>query len=404
MVSVNIKHDITSAITVSFLTIAAGAAFGLWTGVGSSIGILSMAVASIFGFVFGGIQVKTSGPTGPTAGVMFAGVVALNAANVDTIYYAHILFGASLCIFILSFLPIEKALNIVPHVSLAVFVNGISLYIVYKQCLNVIDLSSNVWEIAIICSTIIILVLWPKISKTLSFIRGHSIISGVLFVMALGGLINYFFSPDINTLSIESLSVEALLSKMDSLLSLQSIPLTLALMLVAKTVFVITLVTAVTAKALNQEASLAKELKNQSLANALVSFIGGIPVTIGFIRTKVLQRSGANSIMAGVLTGVFVVFIIVFFKSILEMIPTSVFIGILINAGFSSLDLEVWHDYRKGNRSILPLLYVITGSLLVVWYDLVIVFIASLLVWKVMQLLPSAKTKCIDLKTCPCVD
>ena len=48
-----IKKDITAALTVSFLTIAAGAAFGVWTGVGSSLGILSMSVASIVGVVFG---------------------------------------------------------------------------------------------------------------------------------------------------------------------------------------------------------------------------------------------------------------------------------------------------------------------------------------------------------------
>lgn len=400
----NIKHDITSAVTVSFLTIAAGAAFGIWTGVGSSIGILSMAVASMFGFVFGGMPVKTSGPTGPTAGMMFASVMALNAANVDISAYAHILLGSSLSIFILSFFPIQKALNLVPYVSLAVFVNGISLFIIYKQCLKVVDLSSNVWELAIIFGTVITLISWPKMSKGLRFIPGHSIISGVLFVMALGVLTNYLFSPDVNTLSIESLSLESLASKVDGLFSAQSIPLALVLILVAKTVFIITLVTAVTAAALDKKASMSKELRNQSLANALVSCIGGIPVTIGFIRTKVLQRSGARSIMAGVFTGIFVVIIIVFFKSTLEMIPTSVFIGILIKAGYSSLDFEVWYDYKKGNGSILSLLYVITGSLLVIWYDLVIVFIASLLVWKVIQSLPSTKKKCIDLKTCPCVD
>lgn len=400
----NIKHDITSALTVSFLTIAAGAAFGIWTGVGSSTGILSMAVASIFGFIFGGMPVKTSGPTGPTAGMMFAGVVALTAANVDISAYAHILAASSLCIFLLSFFPIQKALNLVPYVSLAVFVNGISLFIIYKQFVKVVDLSNNIWEMAIIFGTIIILFLWPKISKGLRFIPGHSIISGALFVMAIGGIINYLFSPDINTLSIEALSVDAVRSKVSSLFSAPSIPLTLALMLVAKTVFIIALVTAVTARALDKNAAMSKELRNQSLANAAVSFIGGIPVTIGFIRTKVLQRAGARSIMAGVFTGIFVVIIVVFFKATLEMIPTSVFIGILIKAGYSSLDFQVWHDYKKGDSSILSLLFVVTGSLLIIWFDLVIVFIASLLVWKVIQLLPSAKKKCIDLKTCPCVD
>jgi MFS superfamily sulfate permease-like transporter len=57
-----LKKDITSALTVSFLTIAAGAAFGVWTGVGSSLGILSMVVASIMGVFFGGGIGKNIGP------------------------------------------------------------------------------------------------------------------------------------------------------------------------------------------------------------------------------------------------------------------------------------------------------------------------------------------------------
>ena len=76
-------QDFGSALSVSFLSIAAGSAFGLWTGVGAQTGILTMAVASIFGVFLGGAAVKTSGPTGPTAALMFAALASLAAVGAD---------------------------------------------------------------------------------------------------------------------------------------------------------------------------------------------------------------------------------------------------------------------------------------------------------------------------------
>ncbi|OBS95519.1 hypothetical protein A9261_15190 [Vibrio tasmaniensis] len=398
-----IKKDITSALTVSFLTIAAGAAFGIWTGVGSLTGILSMAVASVVGFLFGGIPVKTSGPTGPTAGLMYAGVIALAEASADPGVYAHILAISAVIIFLLSFFPIQKILSHLPYVSLAIFVNGISLFIIYKQLVKAIDLSSNVWELSIIFGTIMILFLWPRISKILNFIPGHSVISGAVFVMALGGTLNAIFTPEINTLSIEALSLDIIFAKMRSLFTVPDIPLLLGTTLIMKTVFIVSLVTTVTARALDKDVTLSRELRNQALANASVSLVSGIPVTIGFIRTRVLQRAGGNSPFAGIFTGIFVTIIIIYLQGMLELIPTSVFIGILIKAGYSSLDLQVWHDYKSGNGSLVSLLFVATGSILIIWQDLVFVFIGSVIIWNTIQLHPSFKRKSIDLKNCPCV-
>jgi MFS superfamily sulfate permease-like transporter len=107
--------EISAALAVSFLTIAAGSAFGVWTGVGATLGMLSMAVASIVGVVFGGIQVKTSGPTGPTAGLMFTTIAALSAVGINPEVMMLILLASALLLFLLSFTPIEKYIDYVPN-------------------------------------------------------------------------------------------------------------------------------------------------------------------------------------------------------------------------------------------------------------------------------------------------
>ena len=84
-------EDVSSAISVSFITIAAGAAFGVWTGLGALVGILSMAVASIVAGLFGGFSVKTSGPTGTTAALLIGVLASLNG-NKQAIFFVLLLF------------------------------------------------------------------------------------------------------------------------------------------------------------------------------------------------------------------------------------------------------------------------------------------------------------------------
>jgi SulP family sulfate permease len=402
-----LKKDITSALTVSFLTIAAGAAFGVWTGVGSSLGILSMVVASIMGVFFGGVSVKTSGPTGPTAGLMYTGILMITAAGYSIQAYWFVLMISAVIIFILSYFPVEKLLNHIPYVSIAVFVNGMSFFILHKQLLKVIDfssleVSSHIWETSIVFGAVILLFLWPKISKIIRFLPGSSIFSGSLFVMFIGSAANYVLAPDVNSISIDEIVLSNLMTHITSIFIAPEISLYLATLLVFKTVFILFLVTTITAKALDKNANFSSELKNQGVANFAVALIGGIPVTIGFIRTKLLQRSGGSSLLAGILTGVFVLLIAVYMSDALELIPSSVFVGILIKAGLSSFDWQVFTDYKKGNGSLVAILFVLTGTMLVLWQDLAFIFIGSICVWYLINRIPFLKEKCIDIKTCPC--
>lgn len=405
--NMNLKKDATSALAVSFLTIAAGAAFGVWTGVGSSLGILSMAIASIMGVFFGGISVKTSGPTGPTAGLMYASALTITASGYDLQAYWFALMVSAVIIFMLSFLSIEKLLNHIPYVSIAVFVNGISLFIIQKQLLKVVgfsvlDFTSQAWETMIVFSTILLLFLWPKIAKKIRFMPGSSILSGSLFVMLIGSIINFIFQPSITGISINSIVFKDIFSNATNIFNVPEIPLYLGTLLVLKTVFILSLVTIITAKALDKSANFSSELKNQGIANFAVALIGGIPVTIGFIRTKLLKKSGGTSFLAGILTGVFVLLITIYMNGVIELIPSSVFVGILIKAGYSSIDWQVFENYREGHGSLITVLFVSIGAALIIWQDLALVFIGSVLVWNIIKRIPLLKNKCMDIKQCPC--
>jgi SulP family sulfate permease len=399
--------EISAALAVSFLTIAAGSAFGVWTGVGPTLGMLSMAVASIVGVVFGGIQVKTSGPTGPTAGLMFTTIAALSAVGINPEAMMLILLASAFLLFLLSFTPIEKYIDYVPYVSIAIFVNGVSLFIIFKQLLKVgsfnqLSLPAQTWETALVIGTFILMSLWPKVARSLVKIPGGNIVSGSLAAMIVGSVLVYVFSAPVNTLNIESISLAAIFPDM-SFANSSSLSFFSLVPHIFEMTFILAFITIVTARALSTSPDYGRELRNQGVANAAVSFIGGIPVTIGFVRTKLLQNGGATSWVSGVLVGVFVITAALFFDFVLSFIPTSIFIGILIKAGISSMDFQIWHEFRAGQTSLFSVIFVFVGSLLVINLDIVFVFITSVVLWWILKRVPLFNSHCSDIKTCPCV-
>jgi SulP family sulfate permease len=295
----------------------------------------------------------------------------------------------------------------VPYVSIAIFVNGVSLFIIFKQLLKIgsfslLSLPVQIWETALVIGTFILMSLWPKVAKNLVRIPGGNIVSGSLAAMIIGSVVVFIFSAPVNTLDIENISLNAIFPDM-SFINTSSWTFVSLVPHILKMTFILAFITVITAKALNSSPDYGRELRNQGIANAAVSFIGGIPVTIGFVRTKLLQNGGATSRVSGVLVGVFVITAALFFDFILSFIPTSIFIGILIKAGISSMNFQIWHEFRTGQASLFSVIFVFVGSLLVINLDIVLVFITSVVLWWALKRIPLFNSHCSDIKTCPCV-
>ena len=62
-------QNLTAGLTVSFVAISLGAAFGILSGRGAFAGILSAGVIAFITSLFGGTRIQCSGPTGPMTAV-----------------------------------------------------------------------------------------------------------------------------------------------------------------------------------------------------------------------------------------------------------------------------------------------------------------------------------------------
>jgi SulP family sulfate permease len=90
-----------------------------------------------------------------------------------------------------------------------------------------------------------------------------------------------------------------------------------------------------------------KELFAQGIANAFVALFGGLPGAQATIRSVLILNEGARTRVAGVCVGVFAIIEMVALQSLVGLIPSAVFSGILLKVGHDVFDYEPVFNYVK---------------------------------------------------------
>src|SRR5690606_3783245 len=83
----------------------------------------------------------------------------------------------------------------------------------------------------------------------------------------------------------------------------------------------------------------------QGLSNAVSGMLQGIPGAQATIRSVLLIKEGAQTRLAGVLLGIFVLVSILILKDLLALVPAAVFIGVLLKAGLDVSDKDFPRTY-----------------------------------------------------------
>lgn len=401
-----ILTDLTSAIVVSFLTIAGGSAFGVLTGLGAQAGIISMIIASLIGWVFGGVKVKVSGPTGPTTSVMLSAIIAIQALNLPLESVFIILAFSGIILIVLGFFPMHKFAALIPNVATAVFINGVAVIILENQLHKVVnfhvnDIPSKWWDTGMALGSLLVLFIWPKISKPIAMSKLGRLLSGSLLVMVLGGIINFIFNQPSAGIMVES---ELFKNGFPLSLDLLSqIPIDVLLFNSLKIAFIVFFVTIVSVRAIVPKGANYKvELFNIGAANLVLSFVGGIASSIGFVRSKLLQNNGGQTVFSGIFTALLVLLLLLVAKPLLQQIPVAVFIGILVKAVWGSIDWQFLNDFKRAPKNnAINFFIVLIGSISMIWIDQTIVVIVASTIWLILNRRPSLKHHCADIEVCP---
>ena len=133
-------RNVIAGLTVSFVAISLGAAFGILSGRGAFAGMLSAGVIAFLAAALGGTRVQCSGPTAPmtavtatVVGFAYAGLVDAfpDADQAQFINLVIILTGIILVLF--AALRLGRFITVVPKVVVSGFMNGIAILIWLDQ-------------------------------------------------------------------------------------------------------------------------------------------------------------------------------------------------------------------------------------------------------------------------------
>src|SRR6185437_5854831 len=173
--------DVLAGIIVGIVALPLAIVFGIASGVTPEKGLITAVVAGFIISALGGSRVQIGGPTGAFIVIVY-GIVqtyGINGLIIAT-------FMAGIMLIIMGFARLGTIIKFIPHPLIIGFTSGIALIIFSSQVKDFLGLkmgavpadflekwgayftniqSINFYAVAIAAVTIIIILLWPKVSK-----------------------------------------------------------------------------------------------------------------------------------------------------------------------------------------------------------------------------------------------
>lgn len=367
--------NILAAITVSFVALSLGAAFGILSGRGAFSGMISASLIAILASLFGGTRIQCSGPTGPMTAVTavmvafaFQPTAELYGMDPDIFINISILLSGLLLI-IFGLLRLGRFIKLIPNVVISGFMSGIAIIIWLDQLKKLFgfggkepfsgDISQNIF---LAFGAMFLVFFLPQFFRKI-MPKIASYISATFVSIVAMSFFAHFAGFDVELVkisgSIKNISdvYELFLVNIPHGLNWQvlliALPFALQLAVLA---YLDTLMTSLVIDKMTKEKTKSnKELIAQGVANGTVSLLGGIPGAQATIRSVLLVKERATMRLAGVLVGVFALLEMILLQDAISMIPQAVFSGILLKVGYDVFDwlplrLYVKEIFKKGNH------------------------------------------------------
>ncbi|PLX12455.1 MAG: sodium-independent anion transporter [Marinilabiliales bacterium] len=356
----NIKGDLFGGLTAGIVALPLALAFGLQSGLGASAGLYGAVCIGIFASIFGGTPSQISGPTGPMTVVSAS--IAANAIQsagtldkgIGIVIVTFMLAGLFQLVF--GFLKIGRYIKYIPYPVISGFMSGIGIIIILFQLYpmlgsastsNIMDLvlniaeplsNVNVWSVILAIGTVLIIYLFPLISKTIPSTLVALVVMTVVAWLAdfnvdrISGVPDGL--PEFEFLSVFNIQLKDIANAMIPAVSLAGLG------------SIDSLLTSVVADNITKtQHNSNRELIGQGIGNFVAAIAGGIPGAGATMRTVVNVQSGGRTQLSGIVHGLFLLAVVLGAGPLVSLIPNSVLAGILITVGVGIID-------RKGLRDL----------------------------------------------------
>ncbi|HEY5391953.1 MAG TPA: SulP family inorganic anion transporter [Hanamia sp.] len=362
------SNDILAGIIVGIVALPLAIAFAIASGVTPDKGLITAVVAGFIISAMGGSRVQIGGPTGAFIVIVY-GIVQMYGVNGLIVAT----FMAGIMLIIMGFARLGTVIKFIPHPLIIGFTTGIAVIIFSSQVKDFLGLkmesvpanflekwsayfknmhSVNIYTILIAAVTIVIIILWPKVSKKIpgSLIAILLTTSAVqllhLPVETIGsrfGIISSSFpKPEIPFVDFATIKhliqpafTIALLCAIESLLS------------------------AVVADGMiggNHRSNM--ELVAQGTANIVSSMFGGIPATGAIARTATNVKNGGRTPVAGMVHALVLLIILLIAGKWASYIPIANLAGILVIVAYNMSEWRNFKSILKGPRGDVAVLLI----------------------------------------------
>lgn len=372
------KADLTAGIVVGIVALPLAIAFGIASGVSPSIGLITAIIGGFLVSAMGGCSVQIGGPTGAFIVIVY-GIIAqfgLEGLAIAT-------FMAGLILIFMGVFRMGTIIKFIPYPIVVGFTAGIALTIFSTQINDFLGLglkdlpaafipkwgayfrnfSAIDWQTtAVGVISLLIIILMPKISKRIP----GALVSIIVMTFAawlLSRLMPGFHVDTIGdrfgSMSTDIPQPHGFELNMDTINRLLQPAFTIAILGAIESLLSATVADGITGSRTNTNT----ELIGQGIANAVVPFFGGIPVTGAIARTMTNITNGGRTPVAGVIHAVVLLLIFLFAMPLINLVPMACLAAVLIMVSYN---MSGWRTVRaifknpKSDISVLAVTFLLT--------------------------------------------
>ncbi|MGM1048217.1 MAG: SulP family inorganic anion transporter [Bacillota bacterium] len=346
----NTRKDLMSGLTVAFALIPEAIAFSIMAGVDPMVGLYASFVIAVSISFFGGRPGMISAATGAMASLM-GPLVAKH--GIEYLFAATVLTG--IIQWLLGVLKFGRVITFVPQSVITGFVNSLAIIIFMAQIPN---FHGESWPMYLmVAGTLLIIYLLPLLTK---------VVPSALVAIIVMTVVAVWFKVPVSTVGDMGSLTQTLpfFHLPDVPFSLNTIttvlPISLALAIVGITESLLTasLVDELTESGSDKN----REIRGQGIANVLTGFFGGMAGCAMIGQTVINVKSGGRTRLSTLVSGVFLLFLIIVLGDVVQQIPMAALVGVMFMVSFGTFEwssLRTLHKIPRGDAFVMVMTVII---------------------------------------------
>ena len=386
------KDDLIAGIVVGIVALPLAVAFGIASGVTPTVGLITAVIGGFLVSALGGCSVQIGGPTGAFIVIIYGIIQQFGLSGL-----AIATFMAGVILIALGLFRLGTVIKFIPYPIVIGFTSGIAVTIFSTQITDFFGLQTgplpsdfiSKWGVyfanfgtmhlptlIVGLASLLIIAGMPYISKRLpgALIAIVVVSAAVWFLKQYCGLTGVETIGDrFSNLSGSIPQPHGIGLNIETINALLPSAFTIAMLGAIESLLSATVADGATGSTTNSNT----ELIGQGIANVVVPFFGGIPVTGAIARTMTNISNGGRTPVAGLIHAGVLLLIFLFLMPLINLVPMACLAGVLIMVSYN---MSGWRTVRALFRSPKSDITVMTVTfVLTVVFDLTIAIEMGLL-------------------------